>query len=344
MSWNFEKTDTILIWGAGGIGGAFGASFAHAGYKVLFVDINKEHVDAINKNGISLEGPVKALHARAEACLPEEVQGVHKLAFLGVKAHQTEAAVRQMLPHLDEEGVIVSIQNGLNEHSITAIAGTERTMGCFVNLGGEYIAPGRINYGLRGAVVCGELYGNISPRAHFVHALLQEFDDEALLTENIWGYLWGKMVYGTMLYATALSGAPIWENFAHEKYQEVFIALGREIAAIAKAGGITLEAFDGFEPSAFAPEATYEAACANLRQLMEYNKKNPERRSGIWRDLVVYKRPTEIDGQLLPMLDLAFMYGVSAPLTDELTCLIHECEEGLPLSWDNLELLFKAAQ
>lgn len=344
MNWNFKNDDTILIWGAGAIGGAFGAAFANSGYKVLFVDIDKEHVNAINSSGISLEGPVKFLNVQARACLPEDLEGTFKLVFLAVKAHHTESAVKRILPHLAEDGVIVSAQNGLNERTIAAFAGAGRTMGCFVNLSGEYLAPGRINYGLRGALVVGELDGGTGERAHFVHGLLKEFDDAAVLSANIWGYLWSKMIYGTMLYATALTGAPIWENLAHEKYRDVFIALGREIAGIAKAGGVVLEPFDGFEPAAFSPDASMDEARVSMQGMVGHNKKNPDRRSGIWRDLVVRKRKTEVDGQLPPILDVASKYGLSAPLTAELIRLIHECENGLPLGWENLDTLYRAAK
>ena len=53
--------------------------------------------------------------------------------FLCVKAHHTEAACRALLPHLAADGFVLSLQNGLNEEVIAAVAGRERTMGAFVN-------------------------------------------------------------------------------------------------------------------------------------------------------------------------------------------------------------------
>ena len=344
--WKFSKNNPILIWGAGAIGGILGAAFAQAGHKVHLVDIDEEHVRAINKNGVRVQGPVREFYARTEAFLPEEVHksgNVYKLVFLAVKSHHTEAATRQLLPHLAEDGVIVSAQNGLNELAIASIAGPERTLGCFVNFSAEYLSPGLLNYGVRAAVVSGEIDGSVTPRSCYVHRLLREFDDGAILTDNIWGYLWSKMVYGTMLYAGALTDAPIWEPLAHPKYMDLLIALGREIGAIAAAEGVSLEPFDGFDPAAFAPEASLEDARASMRAMSEHNKAEPERRSGIWRDLKIRKRKTEVDGQLPPLVEAARRNGLEVPLTSGVIDLIHQCEEGLPQTWKNLDILAKAA-
>lgn len=152
------------------------------------------------------------------------------------------------------------------------------------------------------------------------------------------------MVYGTMLYATAITDAPIWEPLGHPRYMDVLIALGREIAAIAAAEGVTLEPFDGFDPSAFAPGASIEEARASMLAMSEHNKAEPERRSGIWRDLKIRKRKTEVDGQLPPLLAAASRHGIKAPLTAGVIDIIHQCENGLPQTWENLETLAKVME
>ncbi len=62
--------DTILIWGAGAIGGTLGAYLARAGEDVLLVDIVEPHVDAMNRDGLIIEGPVEAFtqNVRADDC------------------------------------------------------------------------------------------------------------------------------------------------------------------------------------------------------------------------------------------------------------------------------------
>ena len=83
-----------------------------------------------------------------------------------------------------------------------------------------------------------------------------------MLTDNIWGYLWGKLAYGAMLFATALTNDSMSENFADPRRFVVFDALGREVIAVATARGITPVGFKEFDPEAFAPGASAERARA----------------------------------------------------------------------------------
>ena len=121
-------------------------------------------------------------------------------------------------------------------------------------------------YGGRGAVVVGELDGARTPRTQRIHALLQRFDAEAVLTDNIWGYLWGKLIYGALLFATALTDAAIADVLAVRRYRPVLAALGREVAAVAAAERVRLEPFDGFAPHAFTPGAPALGARAHVRR------------------------------------------------------------------------------
>ena len=54
-------------------------------------------------------------------------------------------------------------------------------------------------------MVVGELDGRTTPRIQNLHRLLLKFDDRAVLTANVWGYLWSKLAYGALLFATALT-------------------------------------------------------------------------------------------------------------------------------------------
>ncbi len=109
---------------------------------------------------------------------------------------------------------MLSAQNGLNEIAIAKAVGDERTMGCFVNFGADWLGPGEILFGNRAAVVVGEIDGSIRDRTRTMHERLKIFEPAAVLTDNIWGYLWGKLAYGAMLFATALTTDSMTANFA----------------------------------------------------------------------------------------------------------------------------------
>ncbi len=160
-----------------------------------------------------------------------------------------ESAAAALAPFLAADGCVVSLQNGLNELAIAAKVGERRTVGAFINFGADYLSPGVIHYAGRGAVVVGEIDGKVTPRAEALHRLLLQFDDRAMLTSNIWGYLWSKLGYGAMLIATALTDASIADCLASERHRPLLIALGREVMAVAVAAGIKPEAFNGFDPA-----------------------------------------------------------------------------------------------
>ncbi|HKE91949.1 MAG TPA: 2-dehydropantoate 2-reductase [Gemmatimonadales bacterium] len=333
-----------LVWGAGAIGGTLGAYLARAGHDVTLVDIVAEHVDAINGNGLRITGPIAEFTVRLIARPPDRLAGTWDTIVLATKAHHTEAAARTLVPHLTPTGCVVSAQNGLNELIIAQVAGEQRTVGAFVNFGADYLEPGSILYGGRGTVMIGEAFGEpshrVSPRVVAIRDAWRDFDERADTTPNIWGYLWGKEAYGAMLFATALTNDSIADCLARPEYRGLYIALAREILAIARSRGVHPEAFDGFDPRAYLPDAPAGAAEQSLDQLVAHNRKSAKTHSGIWRDLAVRKRPTEVDAQLGIVVSLGKEAGVPAPLTSALVTLIHEIERGeRPQSEEALDAL-----
>jgi 2-dehydropantoate 2-reductase len=330
----------LLIWGAGAIGGTIGAYLTRAGHQVTLVDRAAMHVDAINATGLHITGPIDEFTVRAPAFTPETITGEFGRVLLCVKAHDTPAATQALLSHLAADGYVVSVQNGLNELVIARIVGEERTVGAFINFGADYMEPGVIHHGGRGAFVLGELDGQITSRVQALHQAFLDFDHRAIATSNIWGYLWGKLVYGTLLLATALTNESIADALAMPAYRGLYVALAREVLSVALARNVTPEGFDGFDPQAYLPDAEAGAADRSLDDLVAFNLRSAKTHSGIWRDLAVRKRKTEVDAQLGPIVTLGTEAGVSIPLTARLLELVHEIENGeRALDLTNLDVL-----
>jgi 2-dehydropantoate 2-reductase len=329
-----------LIWGAGAIGGTLGAYLARAGQDVTVVDAVVEHVDAINQNGLRVTGPIDEFAVRVPAFTPQTLSGMWDEIILATKAHHTDAAVRALRPHLTGNGYVVSAQNGLNELAIAVVVGAQRTVGAFVNFGSDYLEPGVIHYAGHGAVVVGEIDGRLTPRVTAICDAWRHFDPRAIVTPNIWGYLWGKEAYGAMLFATALTNESIADALAMPAYRHLYIALAREILAVAAARDVRPETFDGFDPAAYLTTAPAGAAERSLDALVAHNRRSAKSHSGIWRDLAVRRRPTEVDAQLGIVVSLGDQAGVPTPLTARLVTLIHEIERGArPQSLDTLDAL-----
>ena len=322
------QREPILIWGAGAIGGVLGAYWARAGVPVQMVDIVAEHATACSTTGLNISGPVEQFRQVVPCVTPQELRGTFGTVVLAVKAQATEDAMAMLLPHLAPNGFVLSAQNGLNELAISRLAGAERTMGCFVNYGADWIGPGDILFGNRAAVVVGEIDGSIRERTRQMHRDLAIFEPAAVLTDNIWGYLWGKLAYGSMLFATALTTDSMTVNFEDPKRFVVFDRLAREVMAVAAARGVIPIGFNGFDPACFAPGACDAGARASIAALAEFNRYTAKTHTGIYRDLAVRKRKTEVDPQIGVIAELGREAGVPTPAIRCLVALIHDIEEG----------------
>ncbi len=317
---------TTLIWGAGAIGGTLGAYLIRAGHDILFVDIVDDHVDAINESGLTITGPVDEFTVPASARSPAALTGEYQTILLCTKSQHTQTAAESLAPFLADDGVVVSVQNGLNELLLRDIFGAERVIGCFVNFSADYHAPGEILFGGRGAVVLGELDGVISPRLQHLAALFRDFDKNTLTTNNIWGYLWGKEAYGAMLFVSALTHQSIAEALADGRYRQLYIRAAREILGLADKLGIEAYGFNGFEPAAFLADDG-DGINQSLDTLTAFNKLSAKTHSGIWRDLAIRKRKTEVI-MYEPLLAQAKTVGFALPLTRRWIDMIHEIEDG----------------
>ncbi len=332
----------ITIVGAGAIGGTIGAHLARASHDISFVDAADEHVRAINAHGLTIEGSAGSFTVRAPAVTPADLRGSLGTVFLAVKTMHTDIAARQIAPHLASDGVVVSMQNGFNEERIAAVVGVGRTIGAFVNFGADYQEPGRIVYGGSGALFLGELDGALSPRLMTLVTALQGFLPNTRATDNIWGYLWGKHAYAAMLKATALVDAPIADVLADPEARPALANLAAEVLSLAAAAGVRPEGFDGFEPAAFGfpPHRDAQRLESSLDALVAFNRKSLKAKSGVWRDLAVRRRKTEVDTVVTELRARAVRCGTRIPLVEAVGAMIAEIEAGArEMSWDNARAL-----
>ena len=325
----------FTVIGAGAIGGTVGAHLARAGHDVLLVDSVEAHVQAIERSGLAIEG-ARTFTVRTPAVTPGGLADAlngrpPEAVLLSVKAMHTAAALEPMVPLLGPDSFVVSMQNGLNEKVIAGRIGPDRTMGAFVNFGADYLAPGRILYGGEGPLYLGELGGRISPRLQTLGTVLQEaFLPNTTITDNIWGYLWGKLGYASMLFATAVVDETMAEVLADPACRPLLANLAGEVVAVADAEGVRCEGFDGYDPNAmrFATPRDWRAIARSLDELAERNRHSLKVKSGIWRDLAVRRRRTEVDVQIGLVVEAAREHGLATPLNDRLVTMIHDLEEG----------------
>ena len=337
---------TITVYGAGAIGGITGARLAHAGHDVLLVDRAQDHVAAINARGLTIESRSGVVNIAVRAIAPEGLGSGLELVLLAVKSQDTPAALEVLAPRLAPDGAIVSMQNGLNEELIAAAVGPQRTVGCLVNWAADWQAPGRILHGGDGALVLGELDGRTSERVQRLARLL-EVVAPTRISDNILGYTWAKHVYGALLIATALVDAHVYEVVERSpEIQRMLVALVLEGMDVALRAGIRLEAFDEYDPADYYEAARGDVAAREraMASIAAHYRAAVKTKTGIWRDLAVRKRKTEVGAMLGATVARARSLGLRMPLTERLIAMIEELETGRrQMSWANLDELCRAA-
>jgi len=333
---------SITIIGAGAIGGVIGAYLIKNGEEVTFVDRDFDHVEAMNQNGLTIQMKDESFTVPAKAFTVEDFLANHDsvdVVFLAVKALHTKEAIRPFAKLMKDDSFVVSFQNGLCEYDIAEIVGDEKTVGCFINLFADYLEPGIIEYGGVGSLFIGEMDGSDSERVQDLRNRLQCWGD-AKATNNIFGYLWSKLSYGSMLTATALTNAEIAEFFEDSTYHPIMNAIGTEVLKVAEKEGITPEPFDNWTPSLLYPVKKEEELETSYFELAKRLRGYTKTRTGIWRDLAVRKRKTEVFEQLNPVIRIGEKHGFDMLLIKNIVSMIQEIESGeREMSMDNIAVL-----
>ncbi|HEY8600939.1 MAG TPA: 2-dehydropantoate 2-reductase [Thermomicrobiales bacterium] len=342
MSGNDLRSLPITIVGAGAIGGTVGAFLHDTGYNVTLVDVDVAHVRAINEHGLRMVGIRGDRTFRVPAIERSALRGPLGVVFLCVKGHFTAEAIRDLAPLLAPDGFVLSLQNGLNEAVIAQAIGPERTVGAFVHFGADLIEPGLIQLGTEQTIFIGELDGQISPRAEALCATLAHVMP-ARATANIWGFLWGKLVYGALAFAASSVDAPVPTILDDPLGRTICRAAADEAYLVASTQAQPLEPIGEFEPNDFAPGQD-TAANASLDALAEAMRQSPKQHMGIWRDLKIKRRKTEVDVQVAVLVAKGREVGVPTPVNSAVLDIIHAIEDGKQeMDWDNLREIAQRA-
>jgi len=236
----------------------------------------------------------------------------------------------------------VSLQNGLNEELIAAAVGARRTVGCLVNWAADWTGPGRILHGGEGALVLGELDGRASARVQSLAKLL-DVVAPTRVTDNILGYTWAKHVYGALLVATAVVDAHVYEvvERSHD-VQAMMLRLVIESMDVAEATGIKLQPFDEYDPADYRAAAGGDVAARQraMAIIATHYRAHTKTKTGIWRDLAVRRRKTEVGALLGATVAKAGPLGIAMPLTERLIAMIEDLETGRRvMCWANVDEL-----
>jgi len=252
----------VLVVGAGGVGGFFGAKLARAGTGVAML-ARGPHLEAIRRDGLRVRSAVEGeFVARVEASDRVDPAPVD-VVLLCVKSFDTESAVEAIRPAVGPHTAVLSLQNGVdNEEKLALAVGQDHVMGGAAFIFAGIAEPGVIVHtGGPTSITFGELDGQLTKRAQRLLDCCRQAGFAAELSPAIKTVLWAKLAFiCAQAGMTAAVRLPIGEIRTVEPAWAMFQRLVAEVAAVAEADGIpvppaaqqrALAMAQGVEPGSF---------------------------------------------------------------------------------------------
>lgn len=304
--------------GAGAVGSVFGGMLCRAGHEVSLIG-RKHYMDVIRRKGLTITGVFCEHHVQnlRPYSSPDEVtDGPFPVALLATKSFDTEKAIAQVLPLLNSESLVISLQNGLgNIETISGLIGKERTVGGRVMFGVEFVAAGHFHVSVFAEKVMLGSAGAGSFQDKVV-SIAGAFTGAGIPTEatgEIQKYLWGKVLFNCCLNAlSALLDTCYGKLGEQPETREIISGVIDEVFSLAGRKGVDM----GFTD----PDA-YREFFFNRLLINAYSH-----HSSMLQDMKQGKK-TEIDAINGAIVTLAEKEGIDTPVNRLLTQLVRAREK-----------------
>ena len=307
----------FAILGSGAVGGYFGAKLSRAGQDVTFI-ARGAHLAAIRAKGLEVKSAkLGDFTVRAHAESDTAKVGPVDVAIVSVKAYDNATALPMLAPLMGPDTVVLTLQNGVDSvDEVVAVVGQPRVLGGTTYVATALEGPGLIvQTGVHRSIIFGEVSGDtsrISPRVQAIADVLATADIQVTPVADARVPIWDKFVYLVAFSGfTGAARAPIGQVWKDPLAQDMFYACSREVAAIARAEGVTIS------PNRF----------ETLKEYMD--NLPPTTRSSLLIDLEQGKR-IEVEALQGAAIRRATKHGLSTPIISTLYSVLKPWEQGPP--------------
>jgi len=300
----------IGIVGAGAMGSVYGGLFAAAGHEVWFVDLWREHIDAIRAHGLEVSGASGQRTVRPMATTRTEEAGRCDLVVLATKMHDLEKAARSIEPMLGDDTAVLTIQNGLGSQDIVerARGGRNFLVGIAGGFGASISKPGAVHHNGWDRVRIAEAAGGNTPRLRRIVDVWRGAGFNAEGYPDPGPMIWSKYIcnlaFSPVCGALSLRIGQVLENPEARLLAE---SLAREAYDVATAKGIKLDFSDP------------------IKRVHEFGNVIPNAMPSMLLDLLA-GRPSEIDVLNGALVREAERVGVAAPTNAFMTRVVRALE------------------
>lgn len=319
----------VAIYGAGSLGTVLGAYMTKNGVDVELVNRNKAHVAALNEKGAHITGTVE-MTVPVKAITPDEMSGIYSVIFLMTKQLHNPEVVAFLKPFLAEDGVIVTLQNGIPEPGIAEIIGKEHTMGCAVEWGATLAAPGEciltsapdsLSYHM------GKMDGITDAQVETVKNLLEKMCP-VHIEENLLGTRWSKLlINATFSGLGTVVGGCFGDVSENKDAQKVAVRCMKECIDVGHAAGAEFAPVQGKDiTKLFYYKGAIKRAIAQLLVPIAM-KKHRDIEPSMLQDIRNGK-PCEVDAINGVVCEWGRKCGVPTPINDKIVEVIKKIQAG----------------
>ncbi len=324
------------IYGAGSLGTVLGAYMTKNGVPVELVNRNKAHVAALNEKGAHITGTVE-MTVPVKAITPDEMSGEYNVIFLMTKQLLNKEVVTFLKPFLTEDGVIVTLQNGIPEPGIAEIVGAGHTMGCTVEWGAALTAPGVCTLTSEPDSLSfhmGKMDGITDAQFNLVKELLEKMCP-VHTEENLLGARWSKLlINATFSGLGTVVGGRFGDVSENKDAQKVAVRCMKECIDVGHAAGAEFAPVQGKDiTKLFYYTNPIKRAIAQLLVPIAM-KKHRDIEPSMLQDLKNGK-PCEVDAINGVVCEWGRKCGIPTPINDRIVEVIKKEQAG--------ELKFEAA-
>ena len=310
-----NKNIKVAVLGAGAMGCLFGGLLAEKGLNVVLIDVWKDHVDAINKNGLKMDGQGGDRFIKIKATIDPKSLGTVDVIIIMCKATALEQALSNAKNIIGDKTVLMSFQNGIGHEAIMQkIAGKDKVLGGTTTQASNILGPGNIKNHASLPSWIGEYEGGMSDRVKDLAETFTAHGLETIASDNVKKKKWMKLFALTAVGPlSAIFDMHHTELYITNKESKLARELGKQIILetrkVAQADGV---------------EVSEDECLEMFHKIVDSNQTN---KSSMAFD-IKYKRKSEIDFINGSVSKIGKKHGVPTPLNDMLYKII-KIKEGV---------------
>jgi len=331
---------TAII-GCGAMGTVLGAFLTKSGLDVEMIDTYQAHVDTMKEQGAKIIG-WKEFTIPVKAITPDEMSGIYDLVFLFTKQTANHIVLPNLLPYLNEESIVCTLQNGIPEPSVASVIGQERTIGGATNWGATFISPGvsELTQDLDATdhlFDIGEINGQITQRVQNVANILSQMGGDVHVSDSLMASRYGKLVLNACVSGmSAVLGLTFGEVLANPISRSCVSHIGNEVKQVCEAEGYQLPKIGGVYSLDSLSLENAEQFRQSQEIFLEIYKPLPGAKASMLQDLEKGQK-TEVAMINGFISETAKKHGIATPFNDRVVDIITRIENGeLTYNMDNL--------